>query len=82
MYALCFRLKDLTRDHKLKCVLRNLPLQKLVEHHLKPLTICLPFVVEEFVKQASLAQLVDYRAWEDSREIDGAQMRGSFGGQV
>jgi RNA polymerase I-specific transcription initiation factor RRN3 len=54
MYALYFRLKDLTRDHKLKHVLRNLSLQELVEHHLKPLTVCLPFVwLRSFVKQAS-----------------------------
>ena len=82
MFALCFRLKDLTEDHKLKRVLRNLPLQELVEHHLKPLNVCLPSVVEEFVKQASLAQLVDCRAWEDSREIAGAQIPGSFGGKA
>lgn len=81
MYVLCFRLRELTEDHKLKRVLRNLPLQELVEHHLKPLNVCLPSVVEEFVKQASIAQLVDCRAWEDSREMAGSQISGSFGGE-
>lgn len=82
MYVLCFRLKDLTEDSKLKRILRNLPLQELVEHHLKPLMVCLPSVVEEFVKQASIAQLVDCRAWADSKEICGAQqLAGSFGGE-
>jgi len=77
MYVLCFRLKDLTEDSRLKRVLRTLPLQELVEHHLKPLSVCLPSVVDEFVKQASIAQLVDCREWSYTREAPA----GSFGGE-
>jgi RNA polymerase I-specific transcription initiation factor RRN3 len=36
----------------------------------------------QFVKQANLTQFVDCRAWEDSRELVGAQIWGSFGGQA
>lgn len=78
MYVLCFRLKDLTEDPRLKRVLRTLPLQELVEHHLKPLSVCLPSVVDEFVKQASIAQLVDCREWSYSRDVHAG---GSFGGE-
>lgn len=81
MYVLCFRLKDLTEDPRLKRVLRTLPLQELVEHHLKPLTVCLPSVVDEFVKQASIAQLVDCREWSYSRDATTSHAAGSFGGE-
>lgn len=81
MYVLCFRLKDLTEDQRLKRVLRTLPLQELVEHHLKPLSVVLPSVVEEFVKQADKAQLVDCRQWSHSRDAASSQAAGSFGGE-
>ena len=81
MYILCFRLKGLTEDHRLKRILRTLPLQELVEHHLKPLSVCLPSVVDEFVKQASIAQLVDCRQWSHSRDAASSQAAGSFGGE-
>ncbi|CAM6032913.1 unnamed protein product, partial [Sphagnum compactum] len=82
MYVLCFRLKELTDDPRQKRALRTLPLQELVEHHLNPLSVCLPSVVEEFVKQASLAQLVDCRVWADSKEFPGSQVMRSFGGDI
>jgi RNA polymerase I-specific transcription initiation factor RRN3 len=81
MYVLCYRLKDLTEDQRSKRVLRTLPLQELVEHYLKPLTVCLPSVVDEFVKQASIAQLVDCREWSYSRDASSSHAGGSFGGE-
>ncbi|KAH8945277.1 hypothetical protein BDL97_12G033200 [Sphagnum fallax] len=82
MYVLCFRLKGLMDSSQNKKMLQDLPLQELVEHHLEPLTVCLPSVVEEFVKQASLAKLVNCRAWLESKECAEAQITGSFGGEI
>ncbi|KAL2622392.1 hypothetical protein R1flu_002597 [Riccia fluitans] len=72
MYILCFRLKLLADQPDGKRHLRGLHLQQIVDHRLNPLKVCLPSVVEEFLKQASTLQLVDQKHWLASKErIDG-----------
>ncbi|KAL3691627.1 hypothetical protein R1sor_005278 [Riccia sorocarpa] len=68
MYILCFRLKLLADEPDGKRHLRGLHLQQIVEHRLNPLKVCLPSVVEEFLKQASTLQLVDQKHWHASKE--------------
>ncbi|KAJ7532365.1 hypothetical protein O6H91_13G000700 [Diphasiastrum complanatum] len=67
MYVLCFRLRELVEDPEQKTALRSLKLQQLVEHRLNPLNVCLPSVVEEFLKQAKAMQLVNVNALEFCR---------------
>ncbi|BBN15097.1 RNA polymerase I-specific transcription initiation factor RRN3 [Marchantia polymorpha subsp. ruderalis] len=72
MYILCFRLKMLVDEPEGKRHLRGLCLQQVVEHRLNPLKVCLPSVVEEFLRQSSTLQLVDQSHWLASKErLDG-----------
>lgn len=61
MYILCFRMKKLMDDSEQHTVLSSLPIEQLLRHNLNPLKLCLPSIVEEFLKQAKAAQLVDSR---------------------
>eukprot|EP00250_Pteridium_aquilinum_P022193 c25320_g1_i3 orf=194-1981(+) len=59
MYVLCFRMRELLDDPNERGALYSLPINDLLRHSLNPLKLCLPSVVEEFLKQATAAQLVD-----------------------
>ncbi|EFJ34285.1 hypothetical protein SELMODRAFT_405493 [Selaginella moellendorffii] len=60
MYILCFRLRELYAESTQRPLLKGLRLQQLIEHKLCPLKVCLPSVVEEFVRQATAIQLISY----------------------
>ncbi|KAK7277064.1 hypothetical protein RIF29_18213 [Crotalaria pallida] len=58
MYILCFRLRSLMDIPRLKLQLnKNMPIESILKHKLSPLKVCLPTIVEEFLKQAKAAQL-------------------------
>ncbi|KAF7829078.1 RNA polymerase I-specific transcription initiation factor RRN3 [Senna tora] len=57
MYVLCFRLRSLMDVPRLKMQLLNMPIEPILKHKLSPLTVCLPTVVEEFLRQAKAAHL-------------------------
>ncbi|KAI9109672.1 hypothetical protein K1719_019302 [Acacia pycnantha] len=56
MYMLCFRMRSLMDVPRLKLQLLNMPLEPILKHRLSPLTVCLPTVVEEFLRQAKAAR--------------------------
>ncbi|KAJ3672983.1 hypothetical protein LUZ60_006357 [Juncus effusus] len=57
MYILCFRMRALIDAPNLKSVLINMPLGSIFCHALDPLKVCLPSIVEEFLRQAKEASL-------------------------
>eukprot|EP00249_Psilotum_nudum_P016163 c25688_g1_i1 orf=353-2260(-) len=80
LYVLCFRMKRLLEEPEQQYLLWNLPVKQLLNHNLDPLKLCLPSVVEEFVKQAQRVGLVDTLS---SVEVNGkaeSQLSGTFGG--
>ncbi|RZC88162.1 hypothetical protein C5167_015969 [Papaver somniferum] len=53
MYVLCFRMTEMLGDPQIY----QFPLQLIFEHSLNPLKVCLPSIVEEFLRQARAASL-------------------------
>lgn len=58
MYVLCFRMRLLMDIPELKEILFHLPLEAILCHPLDPLRVCLPTIVQEFLRQAMAAHLV------------------------
>ncbi|KAF1862764.1 hypothetical protein Lal_00040029 [Lupinus albus] len=57
MYVLCFRLRSLMDIPRLKYQIQKMPIESILKHKLCPLKVCLPTIVEEFLRQAKAAQL-------------------------
>ncbi|KAI3993299.1 hypothetical protein MKX01_010042 [Papaver californicum] len=53
MYVLCFRMTEMLDDPQIY----QFPLQLIFEQSLNPLKVCLPSIVEEFLRQARAASL-------------------------
>ncbi|CAL5214648.1 unnamed protein product [Lathyrus oleraceus] len=80
MYILCFRMKSLVDVPRLRMQLIKMPMLLLWKHKLNPLKVCLPSVVEEFLKQAKAARLfmsAELFVFEDLLEAD---LSKAFGG--
>ncbi|WRX10729.1 RNA polymerase I specific transcription initiation factor RRN3 - like 1 [Theobroma cacao] len=56
MYVLCFRMKVFMDVPRLKMQLL-MPMEQILKHKLNPLKVCLPSVVEEFLRQSKAACL-------------------------
>uniref|UniRef100_A0A3B6TJT1 RNA polymerase I-specific transcription initiation factor RRN3 n=1 Tax=Triticum aestivum TaxID=4565 RepID=A0A3B6TJT1_WHEAT len=80
MYVLCFRLRSIMDYPNLKSDLFHMPFGFLFRHRLEPLKVCLPSIVNEFLRQAKdaglVAAFVDPAA-EDAIESD---LSRTFGG--
>ncbi|XP_031489140.1 uncharacterized protein LOC116256794 [Nymphaea colorata] len=57
IYVLCFRMRSLMEVPQLKALLFQMPLDVILNNTLEPLSVCLPSIVEEFLKQADGARL-------------------------
>ncbi|PSS36602.1 RNA polymerase I-specific transcription initiation factor like [Actinidia chinensis var. chinensis] len=57
MYVLCFRMRSIMDVHRMKSQLFLMPVEALLKHPLSPLKVCLPSIVEEFLRQAKAAHL-------------------------
>ncbi|XP_027345826.1 RNA polymerase I-specific transcription initiation factor RRN3 [Abrus precatorius] len=57
MYILCFRMRSVMDTPRLKLQLLNMPMEAIWKHKLSPLKVCLPTVVEEYLRQAKAAKL-------------------------
>ncbi|KAI4327870.1 hypothetical protein L6164_020282 [Bauhinia variegata] len=57
MYVLCFCMRKLLDVPRLKYQLLNMPIEPILKHKLSPLKVCLPTVIEEFLRQAKAARL-------------------------
>jgi RNA polymerase I-specific transcription initiation factor RRN3 len=80
MYILCFRMRSLMDIPRLKIRLIKMPMELIWKHKLNPLKVCLPSVVEEFLKQAKAARLfmsAELFVFDDLLEAD---LSKAFGG--
>ncbi|KAK4427650.1 putative protein C36E8.1 [Sesamum alatum] len=50
MYVLCFRMRQMLAIPRLKSQLRLMRIEDILGHPLKPLQVCLPSIVEEFLR--------------------------------
>ncbi|XP_022973839.1 RNA polymerase I-specific transcription initiation factor RRN3-like [Cucurbita maxima] len=57
MYVLCFRMRSILEIPRLKSQLLLMPIGRILTHRLSPLKVCLPSIVEEFLRQAKVANL-------------------------
>ncbi|XP_008805454.1 RNA polymerase I-specific transcription initiation factor RRN3-like [Phoenix dactylifera] len=57
MYVLCFRMRSIMDVPHLKSLLFHMPLSSILGHPLDPLKVCLPSIVQEFLRQAKAARL-------------------------
>nr|XP_019704042.1 RNA polymerase I-specific transcription initiation factor RRN3 isoform X5 [Elaeis guineensis] len=57
MYVLCFRMRSIMDVPHLKSLLLHMPLSSIMCHPLDPLKVCLPSIVQEFLRQAKAARL-------------------------
>lgn len=58
MYVLCFRMRMMMEVPHLRSQLFHMPLEPILRHPLNPLKVCLPSIVEEFLRQAKVARLL------------------------
>uniref|UniRef100_A0A0D3GK57 RNA polymerase I-specific transcription initiation factor RRN3 n=1 Tax=Oryza barthii TaxID=65489 RepID=A0A0D3GK57_9ORYZ len=80
MYILCFRLRSIMDYPNLKAQLFNMPFGYILTHPLEPLKVCLPSIVDEFLRQAKAARLFNasvHSEFEDALESD---LSKTFGG--
>uniref|UniRef100_A0A0E0E5K0 RNA polymerase I-specific transcription initiation factor RRN3 n=1 Tax=Oryza meridionalis TaxID=40149 RepID=A0A0E0E5K0_9ORYZ len=80
MYILCFRLRSIMDYPNLKAQLFNMPFGYILTHPLEPLKVCLPSIVDEFLRQAKVARLFNasvHSEFEDALESD---LSKTFGG--
>ncbi|KAK9073690.1 hypothetical protein SSX86_006284 [Deinandra increscens subsp. villosa] len=75
MYVLCFRLRSILATPQLKSQLLNMRLEQIFKHALNPLEVCLPSIVEEFVRQAKAA---DVFVFDHLNESDASHAFGGF----
>ncbi|KAF8409883.1 hypothetical protein HHK36_002401 [Tetracentron sinense] len=57
MYVLCFRMRSMMEVPRLKSQFLHMPLELILRDPLDPLKVCLPSIVEEFLRQAKAARL-------------------------
>eukprot|EP01018_Ginkgo_biloba_P032309 Gb_32274 [translate_table: standard] len=80
MYVLCFRMKSLIDDPKQRLLVEQLPLKQIVEHMLNPVKVCLPSVVEEFLRQVKALHLFDVSEFMGSNNLLETEESKAFGG--
>ncbi|KAH9302628.1 hypothetical protein KI387_014211, partial [Taxus chinensis] len=80
MYVLCFRLKSLIDDPKQRLLIEALPLKEILEHKLNPLKVCLPSVVEEFLRQVKAVHLFDVSQFITANNMLETNESKAFGG--
>ncbi|KAL3625950.1 hypothetical protein CASFOL_029499 [Castilleja foliolosa] len=50
MYVLCFRMRQMVAIPRIKSQLVRMHIENILEHPLRPLQVCLPSIVEEFLR--------------------------------
>ncbi|CAN0829868.1 RNA polymerase I-specific transcription initiation factor RRN3 [Linum grandiflorum] len=82
MYVLCFRMRSIVGIPQLKSQLFCMPIDRIFKHRLDPLKVCLPSIVQEFLKQAKAARLFtspETKAFV-FEDLLGSDLSRSFGG--
>ncbi|XP_020102675.1 RNA polymerase I-specific transcription initiation factor RRN3-like [Ananas comosus] len=80
MYILCFRMRSIMDYPDLRSLLFHMPLGFVLSHALDPLKVCLPSIVQEFLRQAKAARLFNASVpsiYENSLE---SELSKAFGG--
>ncbi|TVU08619.1 hypothetical protein EJB05_42028, partial [Eragrostis curvula] len=80
MYVLCFRLRSIMDHPTHKSELSKMRICDILDDPLKPLKVCLPSIVNEFLRQAKAASLLDSSmdlVFDDAIESD---LSKAFGG--
>ncbi|GLT39369.1 hypothetical protein SLA2020_135660 [Shorea laevis] len=80
MYMLCFRMKSFMDVPRLKSQLLLMPLEEIFRHKLSPLKVCLPSVVQEFLRQAKAAHLFTISKTFVFDDLLESEFSRSFGG--
>ncbi|XP_010552505.1 PREDICTED: RNA polymerase I-specific transcription initiation factor RRN3-like isoform X1 [Tarenaya hassleriana] len=77
MYVLCFRMAAIIDVPRHKSLL--MPLETVLKHKLNPLTVCLPSVVTEFLRQAKAAAFTFSEAFVFEEERQESEPSNAFG---
>ncbi|CAN1271810.1 RNA polymerase I-specific transcription initiation factor RRN3 [Linum perenne] len=80
MYVLCFRMRSIMENTVLKSQLFCMPIDKILKHKLDPLKVCLPSIVQEFLKQAKAARLFTSSKTFVFEDLLGSDLSRGFGG--
>lgn len=80
MYVLCFRMRSITESNYLKLQLRRMHIEAILKQPLDPIKVCLPSIVEEFLRQAEGAGLFKLLNGGVITDLDSEHSR-AFGGK-
>ncbi|XP_065855971.1 uncharacterized protein [Euphorbia lathyris] len=80
MYVLCFRMRTIMDVPLLKSQLLLMPIESILKHDLGALKVCLPSIVEEFLKQAKAAHLFTTSETFIYEDLLESEFSRSFGG--
>ncbi|KAG9456643.1 hypothetical protein H6P81_001151 [Aristolochia fimbriata] len=81
MYVLCFWMGSMMDVPHLKLQLFNMPLERILQHSWNPLQVCLPSIVEEFLRQAKAARLFMVSEEFIFNDLLESDLSKAFGGQ-
>ncbi|KXG20689.1 RNA polymerase I-specific transcription initiation factor RRN3 isoform X1 [Sorghum bicolor] len=80
MYVLCFRLRSIMDYPNLKLQLFQMRIQNILAHPLEPLKVCLPSIVNEFLRQARSASLFHASVNSTHEDAVESDLSKAFGG--
>ncbi|KAK9285008.1 hypothetical protein L1049_024190 [Liquidambar formosana] len=80
MYVLCFRLGSMMDVPRLKSELLLMPIEPILKHPLNPLKVCLPSIVEEFLRQAKAVRLFTVSEIFIFNDLLESELSRAFGG--
>ncbi|XAR73364.1 hypothetical protein NMG60_11007311 [Bertholletia excelsa] len=80
MYVLCFRMRSMMNIPRLKSQLFLMPIEGILKHPLNPLKVCLPSIVEEFLRQAKAARLFTVSETFIFNDLLESELSRAFGG--
>ncbi|AQK66561.1 hypothetical protein Zm00014a_023973 [Zea mays] len=80
MYVLCFRLRSIMDYPNLKQQLFRMRIRDILVHPLQPLKVCLPSIVNEFLRQATAASLFHAPAISMHEDAVESDLSKAFGG--
>ncbi|XP_052191460.1 RNA polymerase I-specific transcription initiation factor rrn3-like [Diospyros lotus] len=80
MYVLCFHMRSVMDIPRLKSQLFLMPLEAILKHPLSPLKVCLPSIVQEFLRQARAARLFTVSETFVFNDLLESELSRAFGG--
>ncbi|KAH6772513.1 hypothetical protein C2S51_010917 [Perilla frutescens var. frutescens] len=80
MYVLCFRMKQMLAVPRLKSQLQLMRIDDILGHPLRPLQVCLPSIVEEFLRLAKANHIFSLPETPDDHGLLESEHSRVFGG--